>query len=639
MRRLEDPELVAKATNGSPDAFAELVQRYRDAVYGYCYWRTRNRDDAQDLCQETFVRAFTRMDQLQDGTKLGAWLRIIAANLCTRWSQSRRETPMAELPLNDPPYPSPTLDDVHDALTRIPPKERQSVVLHYVYGLSYDEIAALLKVSKGVIRNRLQRGRDNLRTEVLAMESSTHKDDRATGGMVKEFPQADTFTRLGLGWSPDGQMILYMRHMEGGMQLWISDETGKLARPISEIGWEEDYGWTPDSKRILFGYAPRRDNAEPGSLHVYAVGAGTAQELSSGYKWWEFEEFTGWAKPVWTKDGRQFALLMKRTPTDAADCAAFLFDMHTGQRQCVAPDFDQSGIMHPGDWMPDGKAFLFYGRSLQEGKPRHCIWAWSRSDGSLTPLTPAEWIIASDPRVSPDGQWVAFTTSHGRPEAEQAVNFADLWLMRPDGTETRRLTDGSNAVPTRRMTFRNPEWTGNGKYIVCLTTRYDASRRHWDGAHLVDSASGELISVLQSDPESERYITGFRDKITCSANGKRLAFTTAEYTVSDRDSETPSFTNRSDVLYYYDIASRSLHEALRTYPERDGIELFTGGYFWVPALSPDGRKMLFTRATVIDPDPWNRPDPEGGRLLAAVESVFDTKQAKATPQMCIFEIS
>lgn len=163
MGNLDESQIIRLAAGGNADAFTELVRRYRDRVYGYCYHRTGSFEDARDLAQETFVRAYTRLPQLRDHSKLGAWLRKIAANLCTRWAASRKETPIDEIAEPPQPRESPRAAIVREALSNLPDNERLAVVMHYVDGLSYADIAGFLDITTGAVRGRLSRGREMLK--------------------------------------------------------------------------------------------------------------------------------------------------------------------------------------------------------------------------------------------------------------------------------------------------------------------------------------------------------------------------------------------------------------------------------------------------------------------------------------------
>lgn len=178
MVHADDSQLISQAILGDADAFTELVRRYRNMVYGYCYYRTGSFEDARDISQETFVRAYTNLHQLREPGKLAAWLRRIAANECGRWSERKREMPMDSIEPPEPPRESRGVEIVRDALTSLPENERLAVVMHYVDGFSYAEIASFLEISKDAVRGRLHRGREALKSEVLKMTKDAFDENR-----------------------------------------------------------------------------------------------------------------------------------------------------------------------------------------------------------------------------------------------------------------------------------------------------------------------------------------------------------------------------------------------------------------------------------------------------------------------------
>lgn len=182
----DDGQLIVRAIDGDAGAFTEIVRRHRDMVYGYCYHRTGSFEDARDLAQDTFVRAYTSLRQLRDHTKLAAWLRRIAADLCTRWHERRREV-ASELPDQpEPEHRSAASECVGEALANLPEKERLAVVLHYVNGYSYGDIAGFLEVTKAAVRGRLHRGRELFKAEVLKMTRDAFDENRLDEKFVVE---------------------------------------------------------------------------------------------------------------------------------------------------------------------------------------------------------------------------------------------------------------------------------------------------------------------------------------------------------------------------------------------------------------------------------------------------------------------
>lgn len=625
-----DDELVERAKSGDPEAFSELVRRYAESVKGYCYYRTGSFEEAKDLCQEAFVLAYTKLGQLREQAKFGAWIRRIAANACTRWIEKRREFPVEQVRLNEPEQPELTTTLlVRQALSSLPDNERLSLIMHYVDGLSYCEIADFLGISPAAVRGRLYRGRDMLKKEVLEMTKETFENNRLDPEFAcRTLQLARTITRIGLGWSPDGRYILCSRYFENGVQLWVTDASGSDAWPISEIGWQEDYGWSPDGQSVVYAYAPRRSNEQPGGVHVYGIASRTSREIASGFEWVQFEDWTGWAKPVWTNDSREFVLLMKRSNDDSPRADSYLFSVEKGLVRSFAPDLYTTGSMHPGDWSPDDRYFALMGRATAESPGR--IWVCERTGTDLRPITPESLPIGSDPRYRPSGGLMAFC-AFTNPQEPSLLR--DLWTSDPWGGDARKVTDSAEMV-----SYLNPEWTSDGRYIACLSTRYDESGIGWEGIRLVDPDSGEVTIVMENDLQSGVRTIGFRDKTSISPDGQRILFCVAYFDVDRSADGKLAYRNRQDVLYWYDIPCRQLHEIVHACPDKGDPVLYTGGYNWQPLWSPDGNRVLFTRGTVQGPPDARDRMPRAGRIEFADGGSWDLSQPHAEPNLCVYEI-
>jgi RNA polymerase sigma factor (sigma-70 family) len=167
-----DGQLVARARQGDREAFGELVDRYRDMVYGLGYHLTGDFEAARDLAQEAFVQAFVKLGQLREPGKFSGWLRRIATNLHraqARRSQVSTVALEAAAGAADVPPPSETRVVVREALARLRAPERLALTLAYVDGYSQAEIAGFLGVRTETVKTRLARARQHLRTEVVAM--------------------------------------------------------------------------------------------------------------------------------------------------------------------------------------------------------------------------------------------------------------------------------------------------------------------------------------------------------------------------------------------------------------------------------------------------------------------------------------
>src|SRR6266496_1094379 len=172
---MSDAALVELVLKGDQDVFSVLVERYKDAVQNLAYRMLGNATEAEDVTQETFVRAYTQLVTYKSVHKFSTWLLSIASHLAI--DQLRRRRFLA-LPLEDVPFlewivdsgASPeqsTLqgeqqDEIQVYLQRLPGKYRAVIVLRYWYDLSYEEISMALHLTPALVKARLHRARELL---------------------------------------------------------------------------------------------------------------------------------------------------------------------------------------------------------------------------------------------------------------------------------------------------------------------------------------------------------------------------------------------------------------------------------------------------------------------------------------------
>jgi RNA polymerase sigma-70 factor (ECF subfamily) len=172
---MSDAELVALVLGGNQDMFALLIERYKDAVQNLAYRMLNNVTEAEDVTQETFVRAYTQLATYKPTHKFSTWLLSIASHLAI--DQLRRRRFLA-LPLEDVPFlewivdigtgPEQSAlqgeqqDEIQSYLQRLPSKYRAVIVLRYWYDFSYEEIANTLHLTPALVKARLHRARELL---------------------------------------------------------------------------------------------------------------------------------------------------------------------------------------------------------------------------------------------------------------------------------------------------------------------------------------------------------------------------------------------------------------------------------------------------------------------------------------------
>jgi RNA polymerase sigma-70 factor (ECF subfamily) len=172
---MSDAALVELVLNGDQDVFSVLVERYKDAVQNLAYRMLGNTTEAEDVTQETFVRAYTQLSTYKSVHKFSTWLLSIASHLSI--DQLRRRRFLA-LPLEDVPFlewivdvgvgPEQSAlqgeqqDEIQKYLQLLPSKYRAVIVLRYWHDFSYEEIAQVLNLTQPLVKARLHRARELL---------------------------------------------------------------------------------------------------------------------------------------------------------------------------------------------------------------------------------------------------------------------------------------------------------------------------------------------------------------------------------------------------------------------------------------------------------------------------------------------
>lgn len=172
---MEDTELVRLCQKGDMDAFEKLFSKHQKQVYNISFRMLGNREDALDLTQEIFVRAYQKINKYNYKSSFSTWLYRIATNLCIDELRKRKNN-INPIPLDDALYmaDSNTPEDiaimndrkkqVWDALDSLKEKERAIIILKDIEGLSYNEIAEVFDCSLGRVKSRIHEARQKLKT-------------------------------------------------------------------------------------------------------------------------------------------------------------------------------------------------------------------------------------------------------------------------------------------------------------------------------------------------------------------------------------------------------------------------------------------------------------------------------------------
>lgn len=170
----DDSQLVQSILQGNPNAFKGLVEQYQTRVYNVIYGMVHNREDAKELTQDTFIKAYKKLDSFQIGTKFYTWLCRIAVNTTIDHIRRMKLRQTTEFDENIAVSQDGSIDDSHysdnpeknalndelkkailEAIDQLPEDQKQVLILKEIDGLSYKEIAEIVGVPHGTVMSRL----------------------------------------------------------------------------------------------------------------------------------------------------------------------------------------------------------------------------------------------------------------------------------------------------------------------------------------------------------------------------------------------------------------------------------------------------------------------------------------------------
>jgi RNA polymerase sigma-70 factor, ECF subfamily len=175
-----DEELVALARGGDVDSFNQLILRWERPIYALAYRVIGREEDARDVCQEAFLRAFRALPGFKGQAKFSSWLYRIALNLCRDWIRRQRRAPVMQAPegveltdLAAERGPVESIEElvarrelsavVEEAMALLPEEQRTAIILKEYHGMTFQEIADMQGCPLSTVKTRLYQGLTVLR--------------------------------------------------------------------------------------------------------------------------------------------------------------------------------------------------------------------------------------------------------------------------------------------------------------------------------------------------------------------------------------------------------------------------------------------------------------------------------------------
>lgn len=198
---MNEQEWVQKAAAGDPEAFEQLMLKYQKPIYNLALRMVGNPDDAFDLTQEAFIRAWRSMDSVRADGAFSSWLYRLASNVCIDHLRAAKRKKTVSLVFEEDgreqtisvPDPAPSPEDavivkaerqsVERAMNELAVEHRQVLTLRIIDDLSYEQISEILALPEGTVKSRISRARAALRKKLrqsgnISLAPSSKKKER-----------------------------------------------------------------------------------------------------------------------------------------------------------------------------------------------------------------------------------------------------------------------------------------------------------------------------------------------------------------------------------------------------------------------------------------------------------------------------
>lgn len=183
---LDEKSVIERAQNGDTESFALLVEKYKNAVFSVCQSLLKDYHDASDAAQETFIKVYKNVKRFKFDSSFQTYIIRIAINTCKDEFRKRAKNEQ-NISADDDENPLEIKDNsaspeeallkkerqsaLYRAILSLPPKFREVIILRDINGVSYEEIAKILKISQGTVKSRINRARCALK-EILQKDGT-----------------------------------------------------------------------------------------------------------------------------------------------------------------------------------------------------------------------------------------------------------------------------------------------------------------------------------------------------------------------------------------------------------------------------------------------------------------------------------
>ena len=559
-----DTQLIQRTLDGDDSAFSELVEKYQKQVHALVWRKIGDFHIAEEITQDTFLRAYQKLGTLKKPQRFASWLYVIAANRCNTWLEKKHlrkqllednditqaeEATYSEYVLQEKERITAETqrDVVKKLLAKLGESERTVMTLHYFGEMSCAEIGVFMGVSANTVKSRLRRAQQRLQKEETMIREALDNfkiTPNLTETIMQEISRTKPATPSGskpiVPWIITASTVAVVLLMLGLGSNYLGifqkpyslDATAEMTVDIVDAPIVADLESAPNVQTQVGNANALGKRITPEQLNDTPVAVAEAQgdEIVKDYTKWELPKAAkarlgkgGIRSMQFSPDGRQLAV--------GSTIGMWLYDVKTGKEITMF-----AGRCHSLTFSPDGRFIASIGDFYTSQKPR----LWDVTTGRRVELID-EFPAASALRFSADSKTLYSLSIWG-----DSISQIDVETGTGSVKHIERRTEGSRPIEYYALT--------HDKFAVGGLT----------GIELWDTTTGKMISTLQGRTQ---FLT-----LALSPDGTRIASGHNSYLPGHNDNKTP--------LLLWNTDSK----------ESIPLDKHTG---WVQALafSSDGKKL------------------------------------------------
>ena len=540
----DDTQLIQRVLDGDDTAFSALVRKYQRSVHALAWRKIGDFHIAEDITQDTFLKAYQKLSTLKKPQRFASWLYVIAANHCSTWlrkkrlwTQSLEDTNSAQLEKatysgyvieeNERTTAEAHREVVKELLAKLQESERTVITLHYLGGMTYEEISEFLGVSVAAVKNRLYRARRRLKEEEPMIREALENfqiTPSLTENIMQEISRLKPVTPSGskplVPWAVGVSALVVMFLMLGVGNQYLSrfqkpysfDAASEMTVELIEAPIVLNLESKPDVRTQLGNVnAPSKSDTANQQPNDVSASVADVQSDETDYSQWQLPKKAkarfgkgGINAIQFSPDGTQLAV--------GSNIGIWLYDVETGEEKSLF-----KGACRQLAFSPDGR-FLANGGVYDSDAPK--VELWEIATGREVSF-PEVYDLASALRFSSDGKSLVSVGSAGWAIISLDIETGKVTMMplsmsEPDdvfGSESGVYAITRDKVAGGRRDGKIQLWdTTADKALPTLRGHTDLSLQPLDKPLPRAPGSTNQVLAVAFSPDGTRLASGSTDK-------------------------------------------------------------------------------------------------------------------------------